>query len=178
LLHEVGTTQVLAALAPKPAPAPRRLTRLLGVGDVFVHVTHNPVSGAALEWLHQLCFHEQSREEFFATTVPKAALASTRVVLDPPYLGGDRLEIEAHRAAFRDLTSSTERVELLAAMLEAMRRGHRQAVTDLGVGERFGRIVLSGGAAEVVHGLLPGYRDTTVEMMEEGSLRGIARLFK
>jgi sugar (pentulose or hexulose) kinase len=178
LLHEVGTTQVLAALATKPLPGPRRLTRLLGVGDAYVHVTHNPVGGGALEWMHQLCFHEQSRQEFFSATVPNAALAKTRVTLDPPFLGGDRLEIEAHRAAFRDLTVGTDRLELLAGVLESMRRCHRQALIDLGVGERFRRIVLSGGAAEVVHGLLPGYREATVEMLEEGSLRGVAKLFQ
>ena len=32
LMHEVGTTQVLATLAEKPTPSPRKLTRLFGVG--------------------------------------------------------------------------------------------------------------------------------------------------
>src|SRR5262249_20265975 len=40
LLHVVGTTQVLAAFA-EPSPHPRRLVRPLGVGDAFIHVTHN-----------------------------------------------------------------------------------------------------------------------------------------
>jgi xylulokinase len=65
LLHEVGTTQVLAALVSQPKPGPRRLTRLLGVGEAFVHVTHNPVGGAALEWIHNLCFRDQSAVDFY-----------------------------------------------------------------------------------------------------------------
>src|SRR5205807_1370712 len=58
LLHELGTTQVLAVLTDKPVPAPQRLTRLFGVGQAFVQVTHNPVGGVALDWLHELCFRD------------------------------------------------------------------------------------------------------------------------
>ena len=178
LLHVVGTTQVLAALVDRPQPHPRRLTRQLGVGAAFVHVTHNPVGGVALEWLRSLCFHEQPEQEFFEHTVPAALHHPTRVTLDPPFLGGDRLEIEAHRAAFRDLTLTTGRLDLLSALLAAMQRHHRQALADLGVGERFERIFLTGGGAEVVRQLIPEYAGTAVHLLEEGSLRGVARLFE
>ena len=178
LLHEVGTTQVLAALTDTPRPAPERLTRLLGVGEAFVHVTHNPVGGAALEWIHRLCFREQTAEEFYQRTIPQARQHKTRVTLDPPYLGGDRLEIEAHRAAFRDLMVTTDRLDLLAALLEAMVRWHRKALADLGVGERFRRILLTGGGADVVRQLLPEYATAEVCEFAEGSLLGVARLFQ
>src|SRR5262249_24003107 len=145
LLHEVGTTQVLAGLTDQPRPDAKRLTRQLGVRGAFVHVTHNPVGGAALGWLRELCFLEQARSEFYEQTGAAALTRQTRVTLDPPYLGGDRLEIEAHRAAFRDLLLTTDRLDLLTAVLQAMRRGHRQAVAALGLGERFGRVFLSGG---------------------------------
>ena len=72
LLHEVGTTQVLAVLTDKPMAAPQRLTRLLGVGKEFVHVTHNPVGGAAFDWIHQLCFRDQSAADFYEKTIPQA----------------------------------------------------------------------------------------------------------
>jgi xylulokinase len=178
LMHEVGTTQVLAALTDKPRPGPERLTRLFGVGEAFVHVTHNPVGGAALEWIHKLCFHDQSEEEFYGKTIAEARQHKTRVTLDPPYLGGDRLEIEAHRASFRDLTVTTDRLELLAALLEAMVRWHRKALADLGVGERFGRIFLTGGGADVVRQLLPEYASANVVEFAEGSLLGVARLIQ
>src|SRR5262249_56669968 len=64
LLHVVGTTQVLAAFAERPRPDPRRLTRRLGIGDAFIHVTHNPVGGVALDWLHELCFRDQDKATF------------------------------------------------------------------------------------------------------------------
>jgi xylulokinase len=178
LMHEVGTTQVLAALTDRPQPDPRRLTRQFGVGSAFMHCTHNPVGGAALGWLRELCFRDQSEQEYYERTIPAAEEHRTKVTLDPPYLGGDRLEIEAHRAAFRDLTLTTDRLDLLAAVLEAMRRQHRKALADLGLGERFQRIFLSGGGAEVVHMLLPEYAGAAVHMLEEGSLRGVARLFQ
>jgi xylulokinase len=178
LLHVVGTTQVLAAFTDHPQPSPQRLTRHLGVGSAFIHVTHNPVGGAALDWLHHLCFRDQSPHTFYEHTIPDAMRRTSTVTLDPPYLGGDRLEIEAHRAGFRDLTLGTDRLDLAAALLEAMRRRHREALTALGVGEQFARIFLTGGGAAVVRQLLPEYAGPAVHMLEEGSLRGVARLFQ
>jgi xylulokinase len=177
LLHVVGTTQVLAAFAANPRPNVRRITRLMGVGDATIYVTHNPVGGVALDWMRALCFREQTDEEFFERTIPAAHRHTTRVTLDPPFLGGDRLEIEAVRAAFRDLTLETDRLDLLAAVLEAMRRGHRDALAALGKADGLGRVFLTGGGADVVHQLLPEYAGAAVEMVDEGSLRGVAKLF-
>ncbi len=178
LLHVVGTTQVLAVFTDNPRPSTRHLTRQFGVGDAFIHTSHNPVGGAALEWIRTLCFQDQPETAFYERTIPEARGRTTRVVLDPPYLGGDRLEIEACRAAFRDLTLAADRVDLVAAILQAMQRGHREALASLQVGERFRRVFLTGGAAEVVHQLLPGYEGASVAVLDEGSLRGVARLFQ
>jgi sugar (pentulose or hexulose) kinase len=169
---------VLSVLTDHPLPSPRRLTRLFGVGNSYVHVTHNPVGGTALEWVRGLCFGEQSEKVFFEHTVQAALERSTRVTLDPPFLGGDRLEIEAHRAAFRDLELTTHREDLLAAVLQAMMRGHHGALAALGVGEQFERIFLTGGGAEIVHHLLPAYHTAQVHPLTECSLRGVARLFQ
>lgn len=177
LMHTVGTTQVLAVIVDKPVPSPVRLTRLLGVGKQFLQVTHNPVGGVAFDWLRNLCFREQSEDEFFGRTVPAARDRTTRVTLDPPYLGGDRMEIEAHRAAFRDLTLATDRMDLLAALLEALVRRHREALAALGQGDSFNRIFLTGGGAELVRSLIPEYAGANVQIVNEGSLMGIARLF-
>jgi sugar (pentulose or hexulose) kinase len=147
------------------------------VGSEYLCVTHNHVGGVALEWLKQLCFSEQSQEQFFRESLPKARAHPTRVMLDPPYLGGDRLEIEARRAAFRDVTLDTTRLDLLAAVLNALVREHRSALQALGQGETFSRVVLTGGAAHYVRPLIAEYAEANVESQEEGSLRGVARLF-
>ncbi len=158
-------------------PSPRHLTRLSGVGASYVQVTHNPVGGAALDWIHELCFRDQSRADFFSTTLSEALNHPTRVTLDPPFLGGDRLEIDAHRAAFRDLKLTTRRLDLLAALLQAMARRHREALAALGQGPPFRRIFLSGGGADLVRRLLPEYQAANVQELQEASLYGVARLF-
>jgi sugar (pentulose or hexulose) kinase len=177
VLHSVGTTQVLAVLTNRPQPSPRKLTRRFGVGAAFVEVTHNPVGGAALEWMHQLCFQDQDAPTFFERTVPAAGKRSTRVLLDPPFLGGDRLEIEAHRAALRDLTLAADRMDLLTAVLQAMVRHHGEALRTLGIEAGRRRTVLTGGGAAAVQPLLPDYAGAGVEMLPDASLRGAARLF-
>jgi xylulokinase len=178
LLHVVGTTQVVAALVPNPRPSAACLTRQLGVGEQFIQVAHNPVGGAALEWMHQLCFREQTAAEFYADTIARALEHPTPATLDPPYLGGDRLEIDPQQAAFRGLTLTTDRIDLLAAVLQAMRQRHYEALDALGMGTQFNRIFLTGGGAEVVQRLIPEYHKGAVYPLEEGSLRGVARLFQ
>jgi xylulokinase len=178
LLHVVGTTQVVAALVPNPRPSAACLTRQLGVGEQFIQVTHNPVGGAALEWIHQLCFREQTGAEFYADTIVRALEHPTSVTLDPPYLGGDRLEIEPQQAAFHGLMLTADRIDLLAAVLQAMRLRHYEALDALGMGTRFNRIFITGGGAEVVQRLIPEYHKGAVYPLEEGSLRGVARLFQ
>jgi xylulokinase len=178
LLHVVGTTQVLAVFTDKPVPAENRLTRPLGVGGAFIHVTHNPVGGVALEWLHQLCFREQSPEQFYVESIDLALEREPTVMLDPPFLGGDRLEIETRRAAFREVGLATDRLDLLAAMLQAMRAHHHAALAALGTGRSYRRVFLTGGGAEVVQRLIPEYGEWQVVRLEEGSLRGVAALFR
>jgi sugar (pentulose or hexulose) kinase len=178
LLHVVGTTQVLAVFTDHPVPAANRLTRQLGVGEAYIHVTHNPVGGVALDWIHHLCFREQSAQQFYAESIPAALELTEEVVLDPPFLGGDRLEIEPRRAGFRELGLSTDRLDLLASVLQAMRRHHQTALEALGTSRGYRRVFLTGGGAEVVQQLIPEYRQWEVVRLEEGSLRGVAALFR
>ncbi len=176
LLHSVGTTQVLAVVTP-PAPSEHRLTRRLGAGSAFVAVAHNPVGGVALDWLYELCFRDVPEDDFFAHNVPEAAGMTTPVRLDPPFLGGDRHQIEPRLAAFGNLGLDTEREDLLAALLAAMRAGHRSALDAIGHAGGGGRVVLTGGGAAAVRAVLPEYADAEVEMLDEAALRGVARLF-
>ena len=178
ILHSVGTTQVVAALTDNPHPDPRRLTRLLGIGDSFLRVTHNPVGGAALDWLHATCFHEQSAHEFFEIAIPQAINRQTNVRLDPPYLGGDRLEIEPAYAGFQGVTVTTPREDLLAAVLIAMREQHSVVVRNLGIGTTVRRVYLTGGAADLVRKLIPEYAHADIVPVIEGAVRGVARLFR
>lgn len=177
LMHVVGTTQVVATLVNNPQPNERLLTRLLGAGGKFLQVAHNPVGGVALDWIRRLCFRDQDEDDFYEKTVPQAVQHETRVSFDPPYLGGDRVQIEAVYAGYRDLSLTTQRLDLLAALLRAMLTEHRNALHILKKGTPFQRLFLTGGAADIVRKLIPEYEKTEVHQFEEGSLKGIARLF-
>lgn len=178
LLQIVGSPGVLAGMTDTPKPNATRLTSLVGLGKAFMHVAFNPLGAAALDWLRRLCFQEQSDREFHEQTIPAAQDRSARATLDPPFLDGDRLEIEAHRAAFRDLTLASDRLDLLAALIEALRRRQRQAIVDLGLGERFQRVVVTGDGQEAVRHLLPAYPVERVQSIDEASLRGAAQWFR
>lgn len=178
ILHVVGTTQVLAIRTRHPVPSPHRLTRPLGLGSDFMHVTHNPIGGVALDWLHQLCFRDQSASHFYSDTLRQALQRSTEVQFDPPFLGGDRLEIEARHAAFQNLNLAVDRMDLLAALLQAMRRGHEQAWSHLDLKPPIQRIVLTGGGEQWMRALLPQYDAFNVQHIHQASLMGIKALFE
>ena len=178
MLHSVGTTQVLMVVTPEPKPGLNRLTRRQGVGPEFVAVAHNPVGGVALDWIHDLAYREIPEDEFFDNVIPACIGRETPVKLDPPFLGGDRHVIELRLASFVNVGLDTTREDLLAAVLHAMRDGHRQACAAIGVVPGTPtRIILTGGGASAVARLIPEYKDARLERLEDGALKGCARLF-
>ena len=178
LLHSVGTTQVLMAVTPDPKPGLDRLTRRQGVGPEFVAVAHNPVGGVALDWIYELAFRDIPEDEFFAKVIPACIGRETAVKLDPPFLGGDRHVIELRLASFVNVGLDTKREDLLAAVLHAMRDGHRQACAALGIAPGSPtRVVLTGGGADSVEKLIPEYRTANIVRLDDGALKGCARLF-
>ena len=178
LLHDAGVFQVLAAVVEKPAADVRRQVHQLGVGAGFVHLTHDPVGLPALDWLHALCFRDQAKDVFFSATLNEVLERQTRVTLDPPNLAGDWLEIDAHRAAFRDLALTTDRMDLLAAVVQELRRQHQRAPASLGTAEHFERIFLAGANVELLRRLYPECSTAKLSSLEDGALRGVAWLFR
>jgi len=178
LMHAVGDSQVLTAITDRPRADPKRMVCQIGVGEAFLHTTQNPVGGTALRWLRDLCFRDQSEQEFYDRTIPVALERTTKLTFDPPFLDGDRLAIEARRAAFRDLTLATDRLDLLAALLQAMRQQHEKAVAALGLGREFRRVFFTGKDAAIVRNLIPEYAGATVHSVQENPLLGVARLFQ
>ncbi len=177
LLHVEGTTQMLAVLTDAPKPGPRRFIRHLGVGKRFLALTHNPLSGAALDWIKDLCFRDQSQEEFFTRTIEEARARPTRVNLDPPCLAGDPFQIEACRGAYRDLELTSDRFDMLSALLAALVRRHEEALAALDLTKPPRRIFLTGPGARQIRNLLPIYQTADVQEFDNGSLYGIAKLF-
>lgn len=175
VLHQLGATDLLATVVSTASPDPRRLTQPNELGGL--HLTYNPLGVNALDWLHQLCYRDLSREQFLGAELDEALRRQTRVGLEPPHLGGDELEIEAHRASFRDLTQSTERRDLFAALLRELRRQHQRAQTALGLTSPPQRVVLVGGTADLIRRLIPEYESIPIDVISDGSWRGVAALF-
>ncbi|MCI0682004.1 MAG: FGGY-family carbohydrate kinase [Gemmataceae bacterium] len=176
VLHISGNIETLAAATERPTPGPRRLIHRQGVGPGFVQVSHNPLGGAALEWFRNLCFREQAAEEFYQRTIPAARDRKLRVCFDPPFLAGDPLEVEARRAAFRYLELSSDRMDLLAALLDEMARRHQEALTALGQRAPIRRVITA--SANRRSWVSSQFPEAHVESLECGTLRGIARLFR
>jgi sugar (pentulose or hexulose) kinase len=120
-----------------------------------------------------------ARQKFYGEVVMTEAMnVRTKVEMDPLFLGGDRLEIEEKTASFRHLTLDTKLPDLAAAMLAGMRRGHAEALANLGLGTKWNRIFLTGGGSDVVQRLqLAEYAGIEAHTLHEGSVRGVARLF-
>ncbi len=177
VLHIVGATQTLATLAEKPAPAPRGRLHRLGVGADFVQIAHNPIGAGALAWIKNFCFREQTEAEFYEETIPLARQRSARVSLDPPFLAGDCLTIDASRAALRDLELTSDRLDVLAALLSALMQRHAEAIANLPIAMPLRRIFVSGAGVEWMRALIPDYQTSRLQTLDEGPLCGIARLF-
>jgi xylulokinase len=178
LLHVEGATQMLAVVTERLLPARTRLSCALGVGSQSVRIAHNPVGSRAVEWVRNLCFRDQSEQEFYDRTIALARERTSRVSLDPPFLAGGALEIETHRAAFRELDLTIDRLDLLAALLDAVVRRHREAVANLGQGTQFRRVIFTGDGLELMRQLVPEYHQAPMQALQEGPLRGVARLFE
>lgn len=177
VLHVGGKTTTLATLTTSPKPGARRLVHRLGVGPLFVHRSCSPVGTDAFAWLHQLCFRDQSPAEFYESTVPLARQRTTRVSFDPPFLAGDAMEIEAHRAACRDLELTTDRLDVLAALLEGASRRHGEAFANLNLPGPPRRAFLIGDNVEMVRRLMVDDQNVRTQPVVADPLCGVAGLF-
>jgi hypothetical protein len=68
------------------------------------------------------------------------------------------VQVAAAIEAEHDLTLATDRLDLLAALLKAMRQGHESAMQALGLRTPIQRVFLTGCGAEVVRKLIPKLR--------------------
>jgi xylulokinase len=177
LFHDVADPQRLTVRVDQPHADGRRLVHRFGVGAGYIETAFNPIGPGAIEWIRKLCFRDQSEEEFRLQTIPEALASTTRVAFDPPYLTGDILGIVAGRAAFRDLTTGADRMDLLAAMLTEMRSQHERAAGLLGWNRLAGRVFVRGSDAEFVLGLLKYEKGLNFRFVQQTPLTAIASLF-
>ena len=177
LMHDLGDPQRLIVKVEKPRADGRRLITRCGLGDGCLETAFNPIGPGALRWIRELCFRDQSSEEFRQSTIPEALERETRVAFDPPFLAGDSLGISATRAAFHDLTMATDRMDLLASLLTEMRRRHDIAVNALKRDGPIQRVLEYGTDAELLTGLLPYGEGANIARVVAEPLTAIVHLF-
>jgi sugar (pentulose or hexulose) kinase len=154
------------------------LTRALGVGRRWIAAGTIAAAGSSLVWAKQQLFPDLSDEQFYAL-VAKCRRGSSGAVQFEPYLAGDRAAVEQRRGAFKGLTLSTTRQQMLAAIVDALARASAQRLELLqSTGTRLcTRVMVSGGAgglSDLMHRDWRGRWSFWTE--DEATLRGLAIL--
>ena len=190
LTNNSGSTDVLGLCADRAVPHERLLTRALGVGRRWMSVSTLAAAGSALEWTRNQLFGELPKAKFWQLVAKLARRESksgkvageppTGTVRFEPYLAGERTSVEQRRAAFTELTLSTTREQMLAAVAEALAEASAARLklfAELRV-PMLRRVMLTGGAqgglADLLHRDWPGKWTFYVE--KEATLRGLCRL--
>lgn len=192
LLNVCGTTDVLAMCVSRPKPHPRLLTRALGTGRKWLHVSTLASAGSTLTWLRATMFADMTERGFYRlikTLIAGRSQGTPAAVTDRdyrgaasflPYLAGDRMSIEQPMAAFTELTLATSREDMLAAALDALARESAARLPLLSMcGVRPRRNVLvSGGTGGAISDVL--HRDWkgrwTFTIQKEATLQGLAKM--
>jgi sugar (pentulose or hexulose) kinase len=180
LFNVCGSTDVLAVVCNKAHPHPRLLTRAFGIGRKWISAATIAAAGSALQWMHSQFFREMSDPEFHRLTDRLSGGRAKSAVRFEPYLAGERASVEQRKAVFADLTLSTTREEMLAAVIESLISTSAARLKLLG--EAQGRflptVYVSGGGegfARLMHRDWPGKR-RKYRYVSEAPLHGLATL--
>lgn len=180
LLNICGSTDVLALCTNHPKPHERLLTRAIGIGKTWMHVSTIAAAGSALVWANQQFFPDWSPARFHHLMHQLAERPIPSSVRFDPYLAGDRTSIEQPTGAFKGLTLATTREQMLSAMIESLAQTSEKRLPLL---EQTGTkirhdVMLSGGLqhglADVLHRDWPGR--WTFKQEDEATLRGLAKI--
>jgi sugar (pentulose or hexulose) kinase len=148
LVNAVGSTDVLAMAVDQPRPAPRLLTRALGVGRRWVAVATLASAGTAVDWAHRTFFPDLSDDAFRALARDLGTQGRDSGVRFRPYLAGDRTTLNQPRGGFSGLTLGTDREDLLAAVLEGLAQASAARLPRLSVvTDPLPSVYVTGGAA-------------------------------
>jgi xylulokinase len=187
--NNCGSTDVLGLCLDRALPHERLLTRALGVGKKWMSVSTIAAAGTGLEWTRAQLFADLTHDAFWKLVkrLSREGKKSERHreemmggVRFEPYLAGERTSVEQRKAAFTGLTLSTNREQMLAAVIEALAAASAARLDlfgELGV-KILRRVMVTGGAkgglAELFHRDWKGKWEFWEE--KEATLRGLGRL--
>jgi xylulokinase len=128
LVHNSGSTDVLALCTAAPHPADDVLTRPVGVGAKmakrWLAVSTIAAAGTTIHWMYQNFFRDLPPKKFQKLLAELCLKSGDRslsggVAFDP-YLAGDRTSMDQRQAAFTGLTMADGRDQMLHAVVWAL----------------------------------------------------------
>jgi sugar (pentulose or hexulose) kinase len=184
LVHNIGSTAVLAMCLDEPQPAEGILTRPVGVGrhypERWLAVRTMASAGSALQWVRETMFRELSGEAWKRMLVKcmAKALAEGLPACDPLF-AGERIAVEQPAgASLHRLSLATTREELLAAVAAGLARRSADDYARLAALQRPRKQVLHMGAADALaasmHRAWP--RKHEFKRLEGDSLAGLGEM--
>lgn len=122
LFNVVGSTDVLALCTTRPKPGPGVLTRALGIGRKWLHVSTLAAAASSIYWARDQFFQGMLIEDFRKEVhrLSRLGPAASGGVVFEPYMAGERTSIEQRQGAFRGVTLATTREHLLSAIIEGL----------------------------------------------------------
>jgi xylulokinase len=182
LFNVCGSTDVLALCTDTPKPHEKLLTRALGVDGKWLAVGTLAAVGSAIYWAKANLFADMPMEQFRKELVrlSRAGAKASGAVRFEPYMAGERTSIEQRTGAFTGLTLSSNREQMLSAILESLIQASADRLPLLqATGTKLlPQVVVSGGASDRLDKLL--HRDWagkwSYRAVTEATLRGLGTL--
>jgi xylulokinase len=180
LLNVCGSTDVLAVCTDRPEPSEKLLTRAVGVGRAWMHVSTIAAAGSSLVWVRRELFPDLKEPAFFALVRKLGRAGNPTGVRFDPYLAGDRTSMDPKTAGFSGLSLATTRDDLLAAVVDSMATASAARLPLLrATGTRLRHdVVVSGGLTRDLSPVL--HRDWgagwSFHPVHEATLKGLAML--
>ena len=122
LVNICGSTDVLAVCVDGPRPHEELLTRPLGIDGKWLSVGTIAAAGSAMEWVRRTLFGEMPRDAFYRHLLRVGQREQgPHAVGFSNGLAGSRTSMSLERAAITDLTLSSSREDVLAALISSLR---------------------------------------------------------
>jgi xylulokinase len=187
LVHNSGSTDVLAMCVKRPLPMEGVLTRPVGVGKVFAErwlaVRTVAAAGSAVEWARRVMFSELG-EGAWRRVLTKVCggMGEGGVRCVPTFAGERAAMVQRVGASFEGVTLGSSREEMLAAIVRGLVEESAKSYALLAGIRRPGKVVYTmGGAGALQHALHRGWAGAgggrhVFRALEGDSLRGLVAL--
>lgn len=179
LLNTCGSTDVLAILTHRPRPHEHLITRAFGIGRRWISVNTIAAAGSSILWAREQLFADYSWPRFTRLVNHLAKKRSESLIEFAPHLAGDRMSIEQQRGAFRGLTLSSSRQQMLESIINSLAAASAARLPLLRAGgtKLRRRVIVTGrGFDHLLHRDWPGQWEFVHE--NEATLRGLGLLLK